>query len=139
MSSFLKNIQPAVKKETKKVAISTLIGVLLMWIVFFVLHMVFPEKVPFDYTVILGGIGGGLIAVLNFFMMGLTVQNVAATTDQDAARTKMKASYSQRMMMQMLWGIVAVVAPCFNYVAGLLPLLFPGIGIKITGILLKKI
>lgn len=139
MSSFLKNIQPAVKKETKKVAISTLIGVLLMWIVFFVLHMVLPEKVPFDYTVILGGIGGGLIAVLNFFMMGLTVQNVAATTDQDAARTKMKASYSQRMMMQMLWGIAAVVAPCFNYVAGLLPLLFPSIGIKITGILLKKI
>ena len=138
MSNFLKNIQPAVKKETKKIALSTLIGVLLMWVVFFVLHMIIPEKVPFDYTVILGGIGGGLIAVLNFFMMGLTVQNVASTTDQDAARTKMKASYSQRMMMQMVWGIIAVVAPCFNYAAGLLPLLFPSIGIKITGILLKK-
>ena len=138
MSNFLKNIQPAVLKETKKVALSTLIGVLLMWLVFFVLHMILPEKVPFDYTVILGGIGGGFIAVLNFFLMGLTVQNVASTTDQEWARKKMKASYSQRMMMQMIWGIVAVVAPCFNYVAGLLPLLFPSLGIKITGILLKK-
>ena len=139
MSNFLKNIQPAVKKETKKIALSTLIGVLLMWIVFFVLHMIMPEKVPFDFTVILGGVGGGFIAVLNFFLMGLTVQNVASTTDEEMARKKMKASYSQRMMMQMIWGIIAVVAPCFNYVAGLLPLLFPSIGIKITGILLKKI
>ena len=138
MSNFWKNIQPAILKETKKIALSTLIGVLLMWIVFFVLHMILPEKVPFDYTVLLGGIGGGFMAVLNFFLMGLTVQNVAATTDQEWARKKMKVSYSQRMMMQMIWGIVAVVAPCFNYVAGLLPLLFPSIGIKITGILLKK-
>ena len=138
MSNFLKNIQPAVQKETKKIAISTLIGVLLMWVVFFVLHMIIPEKVPFDYTVILGGIGGGLIAVLNFFLMGLTVQSVASTTDEELARKKMKASYSQRMMMQMIWGIVAVAAPCFNYVAGLLPLLFPSLGIKITGIFLKK-
>lgn len=138
MSNFLKNIQPAVQKETKKIAISTLLGVLLMWVVFFVLHMIIPEKVPFDYTVILGGIGGGLIAVLNFFLMGLTVQSVASTTDEELARKKMKASYSQRMMMQMIWGIVAVAAPCFNYVAGLLPLLFPSLGIKITGIFLKK-
>lgn len=138
MSNFFKNIQPAVQKETKKIAISTLLGVLLMWVVFFVLHMIIPEKVPFDYTVILGGIGGGLIAVLNFFLMGLTVQSVASTTDEELARKKMKASYSQRMMMQMIWGIVAVAAPCFNYVAGLLPLLFPSLGIKITGIFLKK-
>ena len=138
MSNFLKNIQPAVQKETKKIAISTQIGVLLMWIVFFVLHMIIPAKVPFDYTVILGGIGGGFIAVLNFFLMGLTIQNVASTTDEELARKKMKASYSQRMMMQMIWGIIAVAAPCFNYVAGLLPLLFPSIGIKITGIFLRK-
>ncbi len=138
MSNFWENIQPAIKKETKKVAMSTLIGVLLMWIVFFLLSMIMPENVKFDYTVLLGGIGGGLVAVLNFFMMGLTVQNVASTTDSDTARAKMKASYSQRMMMQMIWGIIAVVAPCFHYVAGLLPLLFPSIGIKFTGILLKK-
>ena len=66
-------IQPAVKKETKNVILYTVAGVVLMWIVFAVLHGIMPDKIPFDYTVILGGIGGGIIAVLNFFLMGLTV------------------------------------------------------------------
>ena len=137
MSNFWENVQPAVKKETKRVAVSTLIGVIVMWIVFAVLHMTMPDKVPLDYTVFLGGICGGLIAVLNFFLMGLTVQKVAASTDEDAARSRMKASYSQRMMLQMLWVIVAIVAPCFHFAAGIVPLLFPGLGIKILGIIKK--
>ncbi len=137
MSSFWNNVQPAVRKETKKVAVSTLVGVIVMWIVFAVLHMALPEKVPLDYTVFLGGICGGIIAVLNFFLMGLTVQKVAASTDEDAARSRMRASYSQRMMLQMLWVIVAIVAPCFQFAAGIIPLLIPGFGIKLMGIFKK--
>lgn len=137
MSSFFDNIQPAIKAETKKVAISTLVGVILMYIAFFALHALMPEKVPFDYTVILAGIGGGMIAVLNFFMMGLTVQKVVSDTDEDRAKMRMKSSYSQRTMMQMLWVIVAILVPCFHFVAGIVPLLFPGIGIKILGIMKK--
>ena len=137
MSRLFDTVQPAVKKETTNVAVSTGIGVVLMWILFAVLHVAFPEKVPFDYTVIIGGIGGGIIAVLNFFLMGLTVQKVAATEDDADAKMKMKASYSRRMLMQVLWIIIAITAPCFWFVAGILPLLFPGMGIKIRGIFLK--
>lgn len=137
MSSFWNNVQPAVKKETKKVAASTVTGVVIMWIVYAVLHGMMPGKVPLDYTVFLGGICGGIIAVLNFFLMGLTVQKVAATENEDAARSRMKASYSQRMMIQMLWIVAAIVAPCFHFVAGIVPLLFPGMGIKIMGIIKK--
>lgn len=137
MSNFWDNVQPAVKKETKNVAVSTSVGVVIMWGVFAVLHMVMPDKVPLDYTVFLGGICGGLIAVMNFFLMGITVQKVAASTDEDAARSRMKASYSQRTMIQMLWIIVAIAAPCFHFVAGIAPLLFPGMGIKIMGIIKK--
>ena len=100
--------------------------------------MIIPEKVPFDYTVFLAGIGGGIIAVLNFFLMGLTVQKVASTQDEGMARNRMKSSYSQRMLLQMLWVIAAIAAPCFWAVAGVLPLLFPSIGIKIMGILNKN-
>lgn len=138
MSGFFSNIQPAVKKETKNVTIYTVIGEVLMWAVFLGLHLGFPEKVPFNYTVILGGIAGGAVAVLNFFLMGLAVQKVAASTDEDVARMKMKASYSQRMLLQMLWVVVAIVAPCFHYAAGIVPLLFPGTGIKIAGIINTK-
>ena len=100
--SIMDNVQPAVKKETGKVAAITGIGLILMWIVFGVLHAFMPQKVPFDYTVFLGGAVGGCVAVLNFFFMGLAVQKAAAATDEDTARMRIKASYSQRMLIQML-------------------------------------
>lgn len=134
MGSIFRDIQPAVKKETKRVTVITAVGVAVMWIGFGIFHWIFLKKVPFDYTVFLGGLGGGLIAVLNFFLMGLTVQKVASSEDEEKARLKMKASYSQRMLLQMVWVVIAIAAPCFQFVAGLLPLLFPGFGIKILGI-----
>lgn len=139
MSSILDNVQPAVKKETKRVVKITAVGLILMWILFAVLHFAMPDKVPLDYTVFLGGIGGGAVAVLNFFLMGLAVQKAAAASDEGTARMKLKASYSQRFMMMILWVIVAIVAPCFHFVAGIAPLLFPGTGIKIMGIFHNKI
>ena len=137
MSSILDNVQPAVKKETKRVLKITAVGLILMWILFAVLHFAMPDKVPLDYTVFLGGIGGGAVAVLNFFLMGLAVQKAAAASDEGTARMKLKASYSQRFMMMILWVIVAIVAPCFHFVAGIAPLLFPGTGIKLVGIFHK--
>ena len=134
---LLENVQPAVKKETKRVVMITGAGLILMWILFAILHFTMPDKVPFDYTVILGGIGGGVIAVLNFFLMGLAVQKAASATDEGTARMKLKASYSQRFMMMILWVIVAIVAPCFQFVAGIAPLLFPGTGLKFVGIFHK--
>ena len=139
MSGLLENVQPAVKKETKRVVMITGAGLILMWILFAILHFTMPDKVPFDYTVILGGIGGGVIAVLNFFLMGLAVQKAASASDEGTARMKLKASYSQRFLMQILWVILAIVAPCFHFVAGIAPLLFPGTGIKIMGIFHNKI
>lgn len=137
MSGLLENVQPAVKKETKRVVMITGAGLILMWILFAILHFTMPDKVPFDYTVILGGIGGGVIAVLNFFLMGLAVQKAASATDEGTARMKLKASYSKRFMMMILWVIVAIVAPCFQFVAGIAPLLFPGTGLKFVGIFHK--
>ena len=137
MSGLLDNVQPAVKKETKRVIKITAAGLILMWILFALLHFAMPDKVPLDYTVFTGGIGGGVIAVLNFFLMGLAVQKAASATDEGTARMKLKASYSQRFMMQILWVIVAIVAPCFQFVAGIAPLLFPGTGLKFVGIFHK--
>ena len=136
--SLLENIQPAVKKETKRVIVITLVGLILMWVLFAALHFIMPDKVPLDYTVFLGGIAGGCVAVLNFFLMGLAVQKAAAAEDEGTARMKIKASYSQRFMMQVFWVIIAILAPCFHFVAGIAPLLFPGTGIKIVGIFHNK-
>ena len=136
--NLFKDLAPAIKKETKHVGIFTFSGVVIMWIVFLILHACMPEKVPFDYTVILGGFLGGLIAVLNFFLMGVTVQKVASEANEDNARLRMKASYSRRTLLQMAWVVVAIAAPCFQFAAGLLPLLFPSMGIKLNAIFKKK-
>ena len=124
-------IQPEVAKQTKKITVITIGGLLLMWLVFLILHQTMPEKVPFDYTVILGGLAGSAVAVLSFLQLGLTVQKAVSTSDEDQARIAMKSGYSQRMMIRTLWVIAAIVAPCFHFAAGILPLLFPNTGIKL--------
>ncbi len=128
-------LQPAVKTETGKIAIATGVGVLIMLLVFFVLHMVLPDWAPFDIKVILGGIGGFLVAVGNFFWMALTVQKVASMDDEKAARSTMGVSYRYRILMQLLWGILAIVVPVFNPVSGLVPLFIPSLYIKLRGII----
>ena len=146
MDNRKERIQPAVRKETEHVMVYTAAGVAVMWCVFLALHLVMPEKVPFDYTVILGGLFsgictalsvllllfGGAVAVLNFFLMGMAVQKAAAETEEAAAKRWIQASYSQRNMMQMLWVILTIVLPCFQFVAGILPLLIPGTAIKLV-------
>lgn len=137
MNGFYIEVQPAVRKETVRVAFGTAACVILMWIVFAVLHMMMPERIPMGYSVIFGGLGGGLVAVLNFFLMGLTVQKVVESEDEESARMQMRAGYSRRMLLQMLWVVIVIVASCFHLVAGIVPLLFPSLGIKILGILNK--
>ena len=132
------NIAPAVKTETKKVAIATLVLTVVMWVIFGVLHALVPDQVPFDYRVILGGIGGAVVAVLNFLLMGLTVQKIVNTEDEDQAKAMMRASMSRRYLMQGVWIIIAIAAPIFQFAAGIAPLLFPSLSIKLRAILGKK-
>ena len=94
MGKIKERIQPAVRKETEHVMVYTAVGVAAMWCVFLILHLVLPKKVPFDYTVILGGLFGGAVAVLNFFLMGMAVQKAAAETEEAAAKRWIQASYS---------------------------------------------
>lgn len=128
-------IQPAVKKETTRIAAGTAAGTAVMFLVFFGLHLILPDSVPFDYKVILGGAGGGLVAVANFFLMGITVQKVTSVTDDKLAFDYMKASYRNRITLQLLWIVAALVLPCFNGAAGVVPLFIPSLYIKGMNIL----
>ena len=139
MGKLLDGLQPAVKKETRNVFLYTLIGCVLMIIAFFAVHKWFvPENVPFDYTIFTGAVGGLLVATLNFLLMGITVQKVAAEEDEKKAGQIMKMSFSRRMLMQIAWIVIALVVPAIFWAAGILPLLFPSAGIKIKGIFEQK-
>ena len=54
-------IQPAVKKETGHIACWSGAGTILMIVAFAVCHKLFPDAVPFDYKVVLGGVIGAFI------------------------------------------------------------------------------
>ncbi len=127
-------LQPAVRKETKYIAVGSVILGALMLLVFFTLHLYLPDLVPFDFRVILGAAGGTAVAVLNFFWMALTVQQVAQESDDDRAKSRMKLSYTRRMMLQLLWGALSIFLPFVNAAAGIIPLFFQSILLKLRSL-----
>lgn len=117
-------IAPAVKKETGHIALGTALGVAIMLVVFAVLGR-------FDAGVAVSGILGGALAVANFFLLGLTVQKIANGEPEDRARKWMQFSYNMRMLLMVVWLIVALAVPFFNWIAALMPLLMPRLTIAV--------
>lgn len=129
-------LQPAVKKETIFTAAATLAGAVVMLLVFFILHVLFPQWAPFDHTVFIGAAGGCVVAVLNFLLMAVTVQKITALdqTDDDRARHMMTVSLRYRLLMQLIWVILAIVLGFINMVSGIVPLFIPSAAIKLRGV-----
>ena len=130
-------LQPAVKKETMFVLTGTAAATSVTLAVWFLLHRSMPEQIPWDYRIWLSAVIGCGVAVLNFFMMALTVQNVVES-DEKEAYNKMKLSYRYRMLLQLGWLVLAMVLPCFHFIAAFIPILIPSILIKGKGILAAK-
>lgn len=127
-------VQDSIKKETLFVAASTAFGACLMIIAFFFLHRAYPDYVPFDYRVPLSAAVGTFVATANFFLMGMTIQNIVENGEQDHAYQKVRTSFRYRTLMQLAWIGICMIAPCFQIVAGLVPLFLPALFIKIRGI-----
>lgn len=71
----------------------------------------------------------------NFLLLGLSVQK-AAGESESRAKAMMQTSYTMRNLMCALGVIVGFVAPCFHWVAVVLPLFFPRLTIafmQLTG------
>ena len=127
-------VQDSVKKETTYVAITTGVGTAILLVIYAVLGKVFPDLFHFGISAIISGILGAIIAIANFFIMGLTVQKIVATEDLDKARRMMGVSYRYRTLMQLGWIVLCMVVPVLNLIAGAAPLFFPSICIKLRGI-----
>ena len=125
-------LQPAVKKETTHIAVGTAAGVAVMLAVFALIGRA-------DWGVVVSGLLGGVLAVANFLLLGVTVQRVANQSDEGRGRKMMQFSYNMRMLLLVLWLILAVAVPFFNWVAAMIPLLLPRLTIavmQLTGCLL---
>ena len=116
-------LQAASKKEILRIAIGTAVCTAVMFVVFFVLSLF--DICTFDYQVILGGLGGGLVAVINFAALCLTVQSAAQMDEKKQMKAKIQVSYNLRLFLQAAWIVAAFLLPWFHVVAAALPLLFP--------------
>ena len=98
-----------------------------------VMNVVFAVLGYWDYTVLTCSVLGGVYAVGNFLLMGLTVQKMAADPDIKHAKQMFQLSYSVRQLVMVGIVILAFVAPVFNGLALVISLLFP----KFTILLLQ--
>lgn len=117
-------LQPDSKKEVLRIGAGTLVLAAVMVAVFAVLAAFGVGS--FTYAVPLAALVGSGVTVLNFTLMCLTMQKaIAVSQDAKAVRGIIQLSYNGRMLMMALWCVAAWAAPCFNFIAGALPLLFP--------------
>ena len=109
-----------VLRETKVIAIGEIIGVAVMIGIFALLG-------HFDRTVLLGGVAGGMLAILNFFFMAVNASlalDRAAGQDVKGGKKQVKLSYSTRMVILFVILFALVKSGLCNALASVLPLAF---------------
>lgn len=126
----MQKIDKTVLRETAYIAMFVFILSVLMQSVFLIIHR-------WDYTILLGNLLGYVAAVLNFFLMGLTVQKAVSLSQEDA-KTRVKFSQMLRLFMLAAFALVAGILDCFSLIAFVIPLLFPRIAVTFRPMFDKK-
>lgn len=91
----------------------------------------------FDYTLLIGGIYGIVITVLNFFMLGKSAQSALKKTAK-SAQTYMNLMYCLRYLGLFALLTIGALAPFINLIAAAIPLFFTRISITVREITSKK-
>ncbi len=125
----MKKIDAVVARETLYVTAWVLVFSVIMEAVFLLLG-------KWDFTVLFGNLLGAVGAVINFLLLGITVQN-AVSKDEKDAKNLVKLSYTLRNFMYVAICVVGFVFECFNIIAVLVPLLFPSVAVKLRMIWYK--
>lgn len=117
-------------KSIQKIAAGVFILTLLML-------AVFALSGHFGSGEVLGALIGASEAILNFVLLGITLEKTVAK-DKKGASSLTGLSYIGRLMLTAAVVIWAIKAPYINYIAAIIPLVFPQIIIKIIGVAEKK-
>ena len=124
------NSRSVILKETKFIFVWEITLSLPMQALFFILG-------EWDYTVLLGNTLSGVVAVLNFFLMGIAVRKAIGAKENDA-RKVITASRLIRLFMILILLIIGVTISAFHFWAMIPPLLFPRIAIAFRPLFDKK-
>ncbi|MEG1754230.1 MAG: ATP synthase subunit I [Ruthenibacterium sp.] len=121
-------IQKTVAHETLHITVGTLALAVGMNLVFVLLG-------KWNLTVLWGTLLGCTAAVLNFLLLGITVQLMAQDENEKRGKLKLQLSYSLRMLVMLAVVVLGIKVSCFSWPAVVLPLLFPRITIGIMQLL----
>ena len=116
-------LQSASKKEIKRIAAGVLVCDVLM--IAGLLLLSFVGVGTFSYRVFIGAFGGSLIAVLNFAILCITIQQATEIEDKKRMKAFVQGSYNGRLLMQAAWVVICFAVSHIHLFAGALPLLFP--------------
>ena len=119
-------LQPASRREVSRIAIGSGVCACIQILVFWVLSLLGIGT--FSYRVVIGTVGGSLVAVLCFAQLCITLQKATAhATDEKFVKTQVRNGYSLRKLLQILWVIAAFVIPWINVLTAMIPLFFPNV------------
>jgi len=116
-------LQPSSKKEAKRIAAGTFLCAGLMIAALYVLSLVGVGT--FSYRVFVGAIGGSLVAIANFVILCLTIQQATEIEDKKRMKAFIQGSYNGRLIAQAAWVVICFMVSHIHLFAGALPLLFP--------------
>lgn len=122
------NLQPASRKEIKRIAIGTAILDALMIAAFALLSLLGIMKFEPLPILLAAGIGS-LLAIGSFTLLCLTVQQAVEIEDRKKMQAKFQLSYNIRMVVQAGWVVICFFVPWLNIFAGAIPLTFPKVTI----------
>lgn len=126
----MKKVDSTVLKETRYIALCVIIFSTLMQAVFLVIG-------KWDYTVLLGNLLTAAASVLNFFLLGLTVQKAVEKEEKEAKNT-IKLSQIYRTLFLFVVLVIGIVFSCFNTWAVIIPVFFPRLAIVFRTLFNKK-
>lgn len=133
-------LQPASRKEIKRITIGTLACDGIMVAALFLLSQFGIGS--FDLgRILLGAVCGSIVAILNFTILCLTVQSAVEMDNKRKMKARFQLSYNVRMVIQAGWVVAAFLIKPIHFVAGAAPILFPNVVIyylQFTGKLLSK-
>ena len=126
----MSRLDPTVKKETAYAA---------LWVVAlsFLMEAVFLLIGQWTPAVLFGNLIGGLTAVGNYLLLGITVAKAVAGP-AERAPLKVRSSMTARLLGQAAICAIAIGVLHTNVYATLLPLLFPRIGIAFRPMIDRK-
>ena len=116
-------LQPASKKEIRRITAGILVCDVLM--IAGLLLLSFVGVGTFSYRVFIGALGGSLIAILNFTILCITIQQATEIDDKKRMKAFVQGSYNGRLLLQAGWVVICFAVSHIHLIAGAVPLLFP--------------